>query len=132
MRFRELKVRQRSAAWSYHSAACIDRRGRSSSGSIRTRAAHRIGVLARREYLDAGNRDEKRTVVMRRVYISGPGGLWILPPAGRHLGTIVTPEHAHNSMWGDDGRSLYVTARSTLYRIRSKVAGAGVVAAATK
>ena len=57
------------------------------------------------------------------VYVSGPGGLWILSPAGKHLGTIVTPEHPHNFAWGDDGRSLYVTARSALYRIRLNVAG---------
>ena len=65
------------------------------------------------------------------VYISGPGGLWILSPAGKHLGTIVTPEHAHNFGWGDDGRSLYLTARSTLYRIRLNVAGPGVAKSAT-
>jgi gluconolactonase len=59
------------------------------------------------------------------VYVSGPGGLWILSPAGKHLGTIVTPEHPHNFAWGDDGHSLYVTARSTLYRIRLAVSGAG-------
>lgn len=60
------------------------------------------------------------------VYVSGPGGLWILSPAGQHLGTIVTPEHAHNFAWGDDGRSLYLTARSTLYRLRLRVSGAGM------
>ena len=65
------------------------------------------------------------------VYVSGPGGLWILSPDGKHLGTIVTPEHPHNFAWGDDGRSLYVTARSTLYRIRLNVAGAGVARPAT-
>ena len=65
------------------------------------------------------------------IYVSGPGGLWILSPAGKHLGTIVTPEHPHNFAWGDDGRSLYLTARSTLYRIRLKVAGSGVVAPTT-
>jgi gluconolactonase len=65
------------------------------------------------------------------VYVSGPGGLWILSPAGKHLGTIVTPEHPHNFAWGDDGRSLYVTARSTLYRLRLNVAGAGVAAPTT-
>jgi gluconolactonase len=65
------------------------------------------------------------------VYVSGPGGLWILSPDGRHLGTIVTPEHPHNFAWGDDGRSLYVTARSTLYRLRLNVAGAGVARPAT-
>jgi gluconolactonase len=65
------------------------------------------------------------------VYVSGPGGLWILSPAGKHLGTIVTPEHPHNFAWGDDGRSLYVTARSTLYRMRLNVAGAGIAAPTT-
>ena len=57
------------------------------------------------------------------VYVSGPGGLWILSPAGKHLGTIVTPEHPHNMAWGDNGRSLYLTARSTLYRLRLGVSG---------
>jgi gluconolactonase len=65
------------------------------------------------------------------VYVSGPGGLWILSAAGRHLGTIVTPEHAHNFAWGDDGRSLYLTARSTLYRLRLRVHGAGLTAPTT-
>jgi gluconolactonase len=66
------------------------------------------------------------------VYVSGPGGLWILSPDGRHLGTIVTPEHPHNFAWGGDGRSLYVTARSTLYRLRLNVAGAGAQRTATE
>jgi gluconolactonase len=65
------------------------------------------------------------------VYVSGPGGLWILSPDGKHLGTIVTPEHPHNFAWGDDGRSLYVAARSSLYRIRLNVAGAGIAKPAT-
>jgi gluconolactonase len=60
-----------------------------------------------------------------------PGGLWILSPEGRHLGTIVTPEHPHNFAWGDDGRSLYLTARSTLYRIRLRVSGAGIAVPTT-
>lgn len=57
------------------------------------------------------------------VYVSGPGGLWILSAAGKHLGTLVTPEHPHNFAWGDDGRSLYLTARSTVYRLRLRVSG---------
>lgn len=61
------------------------------------------------------------------VYISGPGGLWIVSPEGRHLGTLITPEHVHNMAWGDsDGRTLYLTARSGLYRVRLNVAGAGM------
>ncbi len=60
------------------------------------------------------------------VYVSGPGGLWIVSPAGKHLGTIKTPKHAHNFAWGDeDGRTLYLTARSGLYRMRLDIPGAG-------
>jgi gluconolactonase len=65
------------------------------------------------------------------VYVSGPAGLWILSREGKHLGTIITPEHPHNFAWGDDGRSLYVTARSTLYRLRLRVSGAGMAASTT-
>jgi len=58
------------------------------------------------------------------VYVSGPGGLWILSADGRHLGTIEGPEHPHNFAWGDaDGRTLYMTARSGLYRLRLNVPG---------
>ena len=65
------------------------------------------------------------------VYVSGPGGLWILSPDGRHLGTIQGPEHPHNLAWGDaDGRTLYLTAQTGLYRIRLK-AGAPRPAAIT-
>jgi len=58
------------------------------------------------------------------LYVSGPGGLWILSPAGKHLGTIIGPEHPHNFAWGDDdGKTLYLCARTGLYRIRLKIAG---------
>ena len=58
------------------------------------------------------------------VYVSGPGGLWILSPDGRHLGTIQGPEHPHNLAWGGaDGRTLYLTAQTGLYRIRLNVGG---------
>jgi gluconolactonase len=58
------------------------------------------------------------------LYVSGPGGLWILSPEGKHLGTIITPKHAHNFAWGDaDGKTLYLCARSGLYRIRLNIPG---------
>lgn len=58
------------------------------------------------------------------LYVSGPGGLWILSPDGVHLGTLRTPEHPHNLAWGDDdGRTLYLTAQTGLYRIRLSVPG---------
>lgn len=58
------------------------------------------------------------------LYVSGPGGLWVLSPGGVHLGTIVTPKHAHNFAWGGvDGRTLYITARDALYRMPLLVPG---------
>ena len=42
---------------------------------------------------------------------------------GKHLGTIVMPEVAANIGWGDDGRTLYITASKSLYRIRLSTDG---------
>ena len=56
------------------------------------------------------------------LYVSGPGGLWIIAADGTHLGTLKLPELAANLAWGDeDGRSLYLTARTGLYRLRTLV-----------
>jgi gluconolactonase len=63
------------------------------------------------------------------VFVAGPGGIWVFSPDGRHLGTISPPEHVANMAWGDDdGRTLYLTASTGLYRIRLGVAGAGTPA----
>lgn len=62
--------------------------------------------------------------VKGNLYVSGPGGLWLLSPEGRHLGTIITPKHPHNMNWGDeDGRTLYLAAENSLYRIRLNIPG---------
>ncbi|MBS1786940.1 MAG: SMP-30/gluconolactonase/LRE family protein [Acidobacteria bacterium] len=58
------------------------------------------------------------------LYVSGPGGLWVLSAEGKHLGTIIAPKHVHNMAWGDeDGKTLYLCARSGLYKMRLNVAG---------
>jgi gluconolactonase len=60
------------------------------------------------------------------VYASGPGGLWIFSKEGKHLGTIIGPEHPHNLAWGgDDRRTLYLAAQTGIYRIALKIPGAG-------
>jgi gluconolactonase len=60
------------------------------------------------------------------VYAAGPGGLLVISPEGTHLGTIRFAEQPANLAWGDaDRRTLYVTARTGLYRVRLKVPGAG-------
>jgi gluconolactonase len=59
------------------------------------------------------------------VFVSGPGGLWVFSPAGKHLGTLRGPEHPHNMAWGDaDRQTLYLTAQTGIYRIRLNNPGA--------
>jgi gluconolactonase len=58
------------------------------------------------------------------LFVSGPGGTWVLSSAGKHLGTLVGPELAANFAWGDDGRALYWTARTGLYRLHLSGSGA--------
>ena len=58
------------------------------------------------------------------VYSTGPGGLWIMSPEGKQLGLIKGPEDPHNMAWGDDdGKMLYITALTGIYRIRMNLAG---------
>jgi gluconolactonase len=58
------------------------------------------------------------------VYCTGPGGFWIMSPEGTHLGTILTAELPANLAFGDaDNKTLYLTARTGLYRIRLKIPG---------
>ncbi|HKQ18717.1 MAG TPA: SMP-30/gluconolactonase/LRE family protein [Candidatus Eisenbacteria bacterium] len=61
------------------------------------------------------------------VYSSGPGGVWVFSPAGKHLGTLRFPELPANMAWGDpDRRTLYLCARTGLYRVRLEMEGAPV------
>lgn len=58
------------------------------------------------------------------VYSTGKGGIWILSSEGKRLGIITVPELPANLAWGDDDwRTLYITARTSLYRIRLGIAG---------
>lgn len=57
------------------------------------------------------------------VYCTGPGGLWVFNPEGRHLGTAVFPELPSNCCWGRGFRGLYVTARTSVYHLRTAVPG---------
>jgi gluconolactonase len=62
------------------------------------------------------------------VYAAGPGGLLVISPQGKQLGTIRFAEQPANLAWGDaDRQTLYVAARTGLYRIRLSVAGSGAL-----
>jgi gluconolactonase len=58
------------------------------------------------------------------LYVTGPGGIWIWDPAGHHLGTIIVPEQSANLAWGDsDWKTLYITATTSLYKIKTNATG---------
>jgi len=58
------------------------------------------------------------------VYVTGRGGIWVLNPEGRRLGIIPVPELPANLCWGDnDWKTLYIAARSSVYRVRVNIPG---------
>lgn len=58
------------------------------------------------------------------LYVTGPKGIWVWSPNGTHLATIVIPEQPANLTWGDpDYRTLYITATTSLYRLKTKTKG---------
>ncbi len=60
-----------------------------------------------------------------RVFCTGPGGCWVFSPDGEHLGTIVAPEVPANCAFGgDDYRTLFFTARTSVYSVRVTTPGA--------
>ena len=71
-----------------------------------------------------GNPDGMKVDEKGNLYCTGPGGVWIFSPDGRRLGSIQPLEIPANCHWGEaDGKMLYITARTGLYRIRLNVAG---------
>jgi gluconolactonase len=89
------------------------------------------GTLANgRKFFDAtkeageGAPDGMKVDRAGNVYATGPAGIMIFSPQGKHLGTIQLPEIPANCAWGDaDGKTLYMTARTGLYRIKLSIAG---------
>jgi gluconolactonase len=58
------------------------------------------------------------------IYATGPAGIMIFTPNAKLLGTIQLPEIPANLNWGDaDGKTLYITARTSLYRVRTNATG---------
>jgi gluconolactonase len=70
-----------------------------------------------------GAADGMKVDVSGNIFATGPGGVWIFDPEGNHLGTIRPDEVPANVAWGDDGSTLYMTARTGLYRIRLNTRG---------
>jgi gluconolactonase len=69
--------------------------------------------------------DGLKVDTLGNVYVSGPGGVWILSSEGKRLGVLHVAELPANFAWGEaDRKALYMTARTGIYRVRLNVAGA--------
>ncbi|HEU4370559.1 MAG TPA: SMP-30/gluconolactonase/LRE family protein [Methylomirabilota bacterium] len=72
---------------------------------------------------DPGVPDGLKVDVHGNVFSTGPGGIWVCRPDGALLGRIVLPELPANLGWGEDGSVLFVTARTSVYRLPTKTRG---------
>jgi sugar lactone lactonase YvrE len=72
----------------------------------------------------SGVPDGMKVDVLGHVFCTGPGGIWVVSPDGEKLGRIEVPEQPANLAWGDDDyKTLYITARTGLYRVRTRTGG---------
>jgi gluconolactonase len=73
----------------------------------------------------SGITDGMKVDELGNLWTTGPGGLWVLSPSGRPLGVIPMPEDGTNLVFGDvDRKTLYISAPTSIYKIRTNVAGA--------
>jgi len=73
---------------------------------------------------DPGVPDGLKVDLQGNVFCTGPGGVWVCSPDGTLLGRIVLPELPANLAWGEDGSALFLTARTSVYRLQTKTRGA--------
>jgi len=71
--------------------------------------------------------DGLKVDVRGNIWATAPSAVFVFSPGGTHLGTIKPPEDPANCGWGDDGRSLYITAETGLYRLKTAVNGQKLV-----
>jgi gluconolactonase len=77
-----------------------------------------------RKETERGITDGMRVDTKGNVYETAPGGVWIISPEGKHLGTIRAPEQSTNIGFGDaDRKTLYIAARTGIYKVRVNVPG---------
>lgn len=77
-----------------------------------------------RNETERGITDGMRVDSKGNIYDTGPGGVWIISPEGKHLGTIRAPEQSTNIGFGDaDKKTLYIAARTGIYKIRVNTPG---------
>lgn len=67
--------------------------------------------------------DGMKVDIKGNLFASGPGGIHVYSPDGTRLGRIETGEKTANCAWGDDGRTLYMTADMYVCRVKTKTSG---------
>ena len=72
-----------------------------------------------------GTCDGLKVDAQGNVWATGPGGVLVITPAGKHLGSILTNQLTGNCCWGDDGSTLYIAAHRFLIRVKTATKGAG-------
>jgi gluconolactonase len=88
-------------------------------GSLRQGRVFAAGI---RESLNPGVPDGMKCDAEGNVWVTGPGGLWVFRPDGRHIGRVSIPEPAANLAWGGpDWRTLFVCATTSVYAVPTKV-----------
>ena len=56
------------------------------------------------------------------IWVTGPGGIWVISPEGEHLGTVLVPENTGNLSWGgEDWHTLYIPSSTSVYAIKTIV-----------
>ncbi|MDP8245093.1 MAG: SMP-30/gluconolactonase/LRE family protein [Candidatus Hinthialibacter antarcticus] len=72
-----------------------------------------------------GGGDGMKVDAKGNVFATGPGGVLVIDSKGKYLGTIKTERATANCAFGDDGKTLYITADEALLRIRLSTTGMG-------
>ena len=72
-----------------------------------------------------GGPDGLKVDAKGNLFATGPGGVWVFDPAGKHLGTLVTGVPTANCGFGGDGSTLYITANDKLVRVKTTTKGQG-------
>lgn len=92
------------------------------------------GIAGERVFFDAlplktaggkGSCDGLKVDRAGNLWATGPGGVLVISPLGKHLGTLATGVPTANCGWGDDGGTLYLTANNMLLRVKTRTKGAG-------
>ena len=81
-------------------------------------------LFATMESPEEGSPDGMKVDVTGHIYCTGPGGIWVYEPSGALVGVAAGPERPANLAFGDaDLRTLYITARTGLYTLRTQNPG---------